>query len=159
MNTQKRKTILTEQAALEKVRKYCAFQERCQQEVRNKLYEYGLYSQLVEGIIAHLIAEGFINEERFATIFAGGKFRIKKWGKQKIMLELQKRKISDYCINKAIDEDDYDKTLEKTILKKAKEIDEKDKFILKNKLAKYAISKGFESEMVWQFLNKKYNQR
>jgi len=160
MNNQKRKTILTEQVAIEKARKYCAFQERCQQEVRNKLYEWGLYSQLVEGIIAHLIAEGFINEERFANIFAGGKFRIKKWGKQKIMIELQKRKISDYSINKAIEaieNDDYEKTLEKTILKKAKELKEKDNFILKNKLAKYTISKGFESEIVWHFLNKKFN--
>ena len=158
MNNQTRKKILTEQVALEKTRKYCAFQERCQQEVRNKLYEWGLYPQLVEGIIAHLIAEGFINEERFANIFAGGKFRIKKWGKQKIMLELQKRKISDYCINKAIEaigEDDYEKTLENTIVKKTKELNEKDKFLLKNKLAKYAISKGFESEMVWTYLNKK----
>src|SRR5687767_2477337 len=87
---------------LAKAQKYCAYQERCQQEVRSKLYGWGLWKEAVEGIIAELINENFINEERFAIAFAGGKFRIKKWGKTKIKLELKKRDISDYCIKQAL---------------------------------------------------------
>ena len=155
MNQQTQRKILTDSVALEKARKYCAYQERCQQEVRNKLYEWGLYTQSVEGIIAELITEGFINEERFAEEFANGKFKAKKWGKQKIGIELKRRKISEYCINKAldkIDNEDYNESLNKILQKKTKELKESDHFILKNKLAKYAISKGYESEIVWKIL-------
>jgi regulatory protein len=147
---------MTDTAALEKARKYCAYQERCQQEVRNKLFQWKLRSEQVEGIIAELITEGFLNEERFAEEFARGKFGIKKWGRQKIKMELKQRKVSDYCIKNAlgkIDEEDYKKELVKIIKKKIRDIKDTEQFSLKNKLGRYAIQKGYESEIVWEILN------
>ncbi len=152
-NKQKKK--LTPQQALIKAQQSCAYQERCQQEMRNKLYEWGLYSNDVENIIADLITNDFLNEERFAKSYAGGKFRIKKWGRIKIKTELKKRNISDYCIKKAmqeINDTEYIKTLQQLIEKKNKEIKGKKTQIHTYKVAKYAISKGFESDVVWELL-------
>jgi regulatory protein len=119
----KPKKKLTPQQALIKAQQTCAYQERCQQEMRDKLYEWGLYPNEVENIIADLISENFLNEERFAKAYAGGKFRIKKWGKVKIKIELKKRKISDYCIRKAMEEipdKEYIAALKQLIEKKIK---------------------------------------
>jgi regulatory protein len=152
-----RKIMLNYNQALDKSEKYCAYQERCQSEMRNKLYEWGLHSEEVENIIADLITNQFINEERFAKIFTIGKFRIKQWGKLKIKNELKKRKLSEYCITNAIREipdNEYINSLKKLIQKKAKFIKDTDTYIYKNKLAEYAISKGYESDLVWGILNK-----
>lgn len=151
----KQKKLTPSQAKL-KAESYCAYQERCQQEIRDKLYEWGLHSKDVEAIIADLISANFVNEERFAKAFAGGKFRIKKWGRIKIMLELKARKISDYCIKQAmkeIDEKEYVKTLTEIISKKSKEIKGVKPHIKNYKLANYAISRGYENDLIWQVLN------
>lgn len=100
---------------------YCKYQERCHSEVRNKLYELGLYKEDVEWHISNLISEGALNEERFAIAFACGKFRMKQWGKEKIRQQLKLRKISEYCIKKALAEIDgyeYEATLKKLVEKK-----------------------------------------
>ena len=152
---EKPKKIYDKKSAFLKAQQYCAYQERSQQEVRNKLYDWGLHKEDVENVIIDLITEGFLNEERFAIAFAGGKFRIKKWGKVKIRLELKKHKISTYCINKAltsIDSDEYIKSLKEIIEKKAKSITEKNMFKKNYKIATYAISKGFENELVKEIL-------
>lgn len=155
---QKQKKLTPNQAII-KAQMTCAYQERCQQEMRDKLYEWGLHSNDVENIIANLITDNFLNEERFAKTFAGGKFRIKKWGRVKIKIELKKRKISDYCIRKAIEEIDdkaYMKALEDVITKKLKGL--KGKQHIKNyKVAQYAISRGFESDLVWESLKETQN--
>lgn len=152
---EKPKKKLTPNQATIKAQNSCAYQERCQQEMRDKLYEWGLYSTDVENIIANLISDNFLNEERFAKAFAGGKFRIKKWGRIKIKIELKKRKISDYCIKKGmqeIDEKDYSKTLNAIITKKLKE-NPKGKIQIRHyKVAQYAISRGFEGDLVWDIL-------
>jgi regulatory protein len=155
----KPKKKLTHQQALLKAQQTCAYQERCQQEMRDKLYEWGLYSNEVENIIADLITTNFLNEERFAKIYAGGKFRIKKWGRVKIKIELKRRKISDYCIKKAMDEiqeSDYIKTLEELIRKKSKEVKEKRTEIRNYKIAQYIISRGFEGDLIWDILKSEY---
>jgi len=152
-----KKKILSVEQALVKGRAFCAYQERYQQEVRDKLYEWGLHKADVENVIVKLIEENFLNEERFAKTFAGGKFRIKKWGRVKIKLELKQRGISDYCIRKGLAEipdTDYNDVLEYVISKKAKDIRGKIDFKKNYKLAQYVISRGFESEMVWQKLKK-----
>src|SRR3954468_25072028 len=103
---------------LNKIRKYCAYQERSQQEVRDKLYALGLHRREVEQIISQLVTENYLNEERFAIAYAGGKFRMKQWGRNKIKAALQQKKVSDYCIRKAlneINEKDYRKALGKLI--------------------------------------------
>jgi len=148
----KKKKELTLNEAIKKAQAYCAYQERCQQEVRSKLYEWGLKPNEVENSIANLISDNFLNEERFAKTYAGGKFRIKKWGKEKIILELKKRKISDYCIRKAIgeiEETDYLRTLSDIIAKKGKSIQNPKSKIQNFKIGQYAISKGYEPELVW----------
>lgn len=149
----KPKKKLTPNQATIKAQLSCAYQERCQQEMRDKLYEWGLYSNDVENIIANLISDNFLNEERFAKAYAGGKFRIKKWGRIKIKIELKRRKISDYCIKKAmqeIDENEYIKTLKSILIKKLKENPKGKQQVRNYKAAQHAISRGFERDLVWE---------
>ena len=132
---------------------FCAYQERTQQEVRDKLYGEGLIMDEIEEIIVRLIQENFLNEERFAKAYAGGKFRMKKWGRRKIRNGLKLRGLSDYCIRKGmgeIEEEDYLRTLQELILKKSGEIKEKNPLIRRNKLSRYLIGKGYEPELVWE---------
>lgn len=132
---------------------YCAYQERSQQEVRDKLYEYGLHQEEVESLIADLIGENFINEERFAKAYAGGKFRMKQWGRHKIKQGLKQHRISDYCLRQGMEEiepDEYYQTLLNLLEKKKGNLKEKDLFTLKNKLARFAIGKGYEQDLVWE---------
>ncbi|HEY1040894.1 MAG TPA: regulatory protein RecX [Bacteroidia bacterium] len=150
MEEQKKKKYSPE-AALLKIQSWCAYQERSQQEARDKLYEYGLWPEAVESIIADLITQNFLNEERFAIAFTGGKFRIKKWGRVKIKIALKQKRVSDYCIKKAlqeIDEDEYMKTLEQVIAKKSRELQEKNPIKRKYKLLQYAYSRGFEQDLI-----------
>jgi regulatory protein len=145
----------TPEQALIKIRDWCAYQEHCQQEARDKLYDYGLKTDDVENIIAQLVNENFINEERFAVAFAGGKFRIKKWGKIKIKQELKAKRVSDYCIKKGlsiIDSTDYINTLKKVLALKAKSITEKNFLKKKQKLVRHALSKGYEQDLIFDVL-------
>ena len=156
---EKQKKVFTKNQALKKASDYCAFQERCQQEVRDKLYTWGLHKEDVENVIALLISDGFINEERFAKAFAGGKFRIKKWGRTKIKNELKLRKISEYCISKAmteIDDREYSKLLKEIIDKKNKEVKEQNAYKKAGRIASYCISRGYESELVWDLIKDKF---
>jgi|SRR6185436_15222880 len=146
---------MTDPKIIGKARKYCVYQERSQQELRDKLYEWGLHKKDVEQTISQMIEEGFMNEERFAIAFAGGKFRIKNWGKVKIRLALKQKKVSDYCIRKALNEindRDYDKTLDKIIAAYSKKVKENNPLKKNYKIAQHAIGKGFEPEMVWEAL-------
>jgi regulatory protein len=113
-----KKLSIGTESALEKIKHYCSYQERNHQEVKDKLYSFGLFASQVEEILSELISENYLNEERYAIAFAGGKFRMKDWGRIKIRYELKKNKVSDYCIKKAlaqIDETDYIKTAKKMI--------------------------------------------
>src|SRR5580704_16170204 len=92
---------LSPEQALQKLRHYCGYQERCHQEVKEKLYAFGLRKADVENAVATLIEEDRLNEERFAIQFAGGRFRLKNWGRIKIRYELKQKQVSDYCIKKA----------------------------------------------------------
>lgn len=147
---------LTPQQALQKIKQYCAYQERSHFETKNKLFEFGLNAKEVDNIIATLIEENFLNEERFATLFAGGKFRIKHWGRVKIKYELQLHKVSTYNITKAlkqIDEDEYLLVLEKLCNKYCEGL--KGKKIAKNyKTKTYMQSKGFELNLINEVLKK-----
>lgn len=146
------KTQLTKEQALQKARHFCAYQERCHQEVKEKLYDYGLKRIDVDEIMAELVQENYLNEERFAIQFAGGKFRIKHWGRQKIKYELKLRQISDYCIKKAlqsIDEDDYERTYNELVEDKISKLKtEKNIFIKKRKLQDHLKLKGYEQDLI-----------
>jgi len=143
--------------ALPKIKQFCAYQERCHAEVRDKLYSFGLYKNEVEEIISSLITENYLNEERFAIHFAGGKFRMKQWGKIKIKQALKYKQVGDYCIRKAlkeIDAHDYEKTFRKLADQKLKTLkSEKNIFIKKRKLQDFLLQKGFETALVKEAVN------
>jgi regulatory protein len=149
---------LSNKEAKIKIYAYCAYQERTQKEARNKLYEYGLKTDEIEEIISDLISENFINEERFSITYTGGKFRIKKWGKIKIKEGLKLKGVSDYCLKVAlasIDQEEYLHTLQHLLEKKEALEKEKNTFKKNEKLARYAISRGYEPEIVWSILKDK----
>lgn len=141
--------------SLARIYRYCAYQERSHQEVKNKLYEFGLTTDEVEELLTKMITEGFLNEERFAKAFAGGKFRVKKWGRLKIIRELEAQGLTKKCINRGLGEielSDYRKTLKNLLIKKAEQTEEDNLFKKRDKVAKYAIGKGYEPEMVWEMI-------
>lgn len=147
---------LDKKSAHLKLQHFCAYQERSQQEVRDKLYSYGLHSAEVEDVICDLIAENFINEERFAFAFALGKFRIKHWGRIKIKQALKFKRVGDNLIKKAlnqIDADEYFDTLSSLLSKKEATLKEKDDFKRKQKLILFALSKGYEKDIILDCLN------
>ena len=147
----KRPSLSLEQA-LQKARHYCGYQERSHSEVQDKLYSFGLRKKDVETALATLIEENYLNEERFATQFAGGHFRLKEWGRVKIRYELRQRQVSEYCIKKAlavIDEEDYEQTLGRLAAKKWEILEgEGNAFVRRRKLQDYLLQKGYESDRV-----------
>ncbi|TCV09622.1 regulatory protein [Sphingobacterium alimentarium] len=152
-----KKKYTPKQAKL-KMESFCAYQERAQQEVRDKLYTWGLHSEDVENIIAELITENFLNEERFAKAFVRGKFRIKKWGKVKIIQHLKAKRISSPLIKIAlreIDLDEYEENLDTLIQKKIGSQADSLSLSEKAKLMRYLQSKGYENDLIFQRLNRK----
>ncbi len=149
---------LTPSQALLKAANYCAYQERCHIEVLEKLSEWGIWGFDAQEILLTLIEQNYLNEERFAIAFAGGKFRVKHWGKVKIKLELKQRDISEYCLNKALNEisdQDYLHTLNEQIDKKWAETKDKNLLSKRAKVARYVIGKGFEQDLIWNILRNK----
>jgi len=141
--------------ALEKLKKYCAYQERCHQEVRSKLSSLEVYGESCEKIIYLLITDNYLNEERYACSYTSGKFRLKTWGKNKIKQKLKSQNISDYCINKALDEldeQDYYQKLFQLIEKKIEKHLDLPEIIRKDKAINYAVNKGFESSLVFDII-------
>lgn len=140
---------------LQKAASYCAYQERTQDEVRLRLRKWGVTGDEAEEIIAELILQNYLSEERFAQTFAGGKFRIKNWGRLKIKQELNRRGLTAYTIEKGmaeISDDDYEQSLydllkkKKTALKRT----ETNPLQIKQKLVRYALGKGYESDLIWK---------
>ena len=148
----------SKEQALLKIKLYCAYQERCHAEVKEKLYSFGLYKNEVEQLMAQLIEENYLNEERFAIQYAGGKFRMNQWGRVKIKYALRQKRVSDYCIKKALKEisdADYKKTLQKLAGQKLKTLkSEINIFSKKKKLQDYLLQKGYEGELVREVVNR-----
>ena len=138
-----------------KIEKYCAYQDRCHFEVKQKLRSFGLLNDTIDLMMVDLMRERFLDEERFARSFASGKFKIKKWGKIKIMLKLKEKRVSAKCIElglQEIDESEYLKTLNELIVKKWEASAELKEFDRKGKVAHYCQSRGFESELIWSMI-------
>jgi len=145
------KKYLTKEQALQKLKHYCAYQERCHRDVKEKLYNLGVWKKEHDEIITSLIEENYLNEERFAIAFAGGKFRVKQWGRVKIKYELKQKQVSDYCIKKAlnqIDDEEYLKVLKSLADKKYASLKNEQYLVRKKKTTDYLLSRGFESELV-----------
>ncbi|WP_422106901.1 regulatory protein RecX [Winogradskyella sp.] len=152
MNLQKTYTV---DEAQKKLERYCAYQERCHKEVKAKLLEMRMIPEAIDQIIVHLIGHNYLNEERFAKTFVRGKFRIKKWGKNRLVSELKHRDISRYAIESAlkeIDETEYDLTLDNLIKKRLGQVKENNVYRKKRKVADYALYRGWESHLVYEKL-------
>ena len=145
--------FLNTQQTKHKLEHYCAYKDRCHKEVEQKLYDLKMIPEAKEKIILHLMQHNFLNEERFAKAFVRGKFSIKKWGKIRIVNELKFKNISAYNIKtglKEIDELDYKKTLYALAEKKQATIKESNPYKKTAKLSTYLISRGFESNLVYE---------
>jgi regulatory protein len=154
-----RKIRITDiKTAMAKAEHFCAYQERSQQEVRNKLYDMGMYPSGVEQVISELIGNNFLNEERFANAYAQGKFRMKGWGRIKIRQGLKLKQVPDKLISKALlnlDGDRYLEVLTALLTKKAAQLAEKDPYKRRYKLMQYAMGRGFESDLINDVLKDK----
>ena len=152
------KKISKEQALLQ-IRQFCVYRERCHSEVKEKLYALGLYKNDVEQLMAQLIEENYLNEERFAKQYAGGKFRMNNWGRVKIKYARRQKQVSEYSIKKGlkeISESDYKKTLQKLAEQKLKTLkNESNVFSKRKKLQDYLLQKGYEGELVRELVKEK----
>lgn len=145
----------TIQEATKKIESYCAYQDRCHKEVVSKLKEMGIIPLAIDTIIAQLIEDRFLNEERFAKSFARGKFKIKKWGKNRIVRELKFRDISKYNITTALKEIEpevYLTTLDNLAKKRLDQITETNTQKRRKKLADYLLYRGWENHLVYEKL-------
>ena len=152
----KKPLIIDSQIALEKASKYCAYQERCQWDMERKLHEWNVDAEIRDEVIARLIIEGFLSEERFAKAYTQGKINIKRWGRYKLRNELKAKQISDYSIEKAfqqIDDDIYLSNLRKLIEVKRHSMIGNSEFEIKMKLIRYLISKGYETELINNYID------
>ncbi len=148
---------LTKEQALQKLRHFCGYQERCHSEVKEKLYNLGVFKKDHDEIVAALIEEKYLNEERFAIAFAGGKFRLKQWGRVKIEYELKQKQVSSYSIKKAlkqIDEEVYLRVLNKLAEEKYVALKDEQFLVRKKKTMNYLAGKGFEMELVREVVEK-----
>lgn len=154
MNTHKTYTV---EEATKRMERYCVYQERCHKEVNQKLYEMRMIPLAVDEIVNHLIQNNFLNETRFAQAFARGKFRTKKWGRNRIVSELKLREISKFNIQialKEIPDSEYYKTFETLAEKRLQQlVSEKDIQRKRKKLADYLFYRGWESELVYRKVN------
>jgi regulatory protein len=145
------KKYLTKEEALQKLKQYCAYQERSHHDAVQKLWDLGVRKAEHDEVLSALIEEDYLNEERFAVQYAGGKFRMKDWGRKKIYYGLKEKQVSAYCINKAlksINEDDYRKTLQQLAEKKWESLKGEQHLVRKKKATDYLLQKGYEPELV-----------
>lgn len=140
--------------AIKKLEYYCSYQDRCYKEVITKLKSLGMYQTAIDHILDHLVANNFLNEERFAKSFARGKHKFKLWGKRRIEQELKFRDISSYNIKTALKEieTDYLSNFYTLAEKKWLTINENSLEKKKRKWVDYLIRKGYESQLIFDYL-------
>ena len=154
-HVQSKKSTYTLEEAKRKMERYCVYQDRCHKEIEQKIREMGMIPQASEVIQLHLMEHDFVNEERFARSFARGKFKIKKWGKRRIINELKQRDVSKYNIEAGLSEinqEDYEKTLEEIGRKKFEFVRESNVYKKRKKVADFLLRKGFESHKVYELV-------
>lgn len=146
----------TVEEATKKLEHYCAYQERCHKEVKQKLKDMNMIPEASDMIVVHLLEQNFLNEERFAKAYARGKFRIKKWGKYRITLELKRKDISKFNLNEAlkeIDEEEYIDVFNDLAEKRNNSLKETDKYKRRKKLIDYLLYRGWETFLVYDKAN------
>jgi regulatory protein len=151
------KKYLTKEQALQKLKQYCAYQERSHAEVQQKLWDLGVWKSEHDAIISALIEEDYLNEERFAKAFVGGKFRMKEWGRKKIYYGLKEKKVSEYNIKrgmKEIDEEEYEKVLHRLAEKKYESLKSEQYLVRKKKTIDFLLQRGFEQDLSTAMVNR-----
>ena len=154
MNVNKIKSYTLAQAQ-KKLEYYCAYQERCHKEVIAKLKTLGMIPSVIDKIISELIKANYLNETRFTQSFVRGKFRIKKWGKNRILQELKVRNISSFNIKlgmKEISDDNYQKTFYDLFEKRRGEVKQLTKTEQKKKIFSYMSYRGWENSKIYEAL-------
>lgn len=155
MAFQRKRQVLSPKEALPKLMRYCSFQERSHREVRVKLNDFFLTESEIDEVISELITQNFLNEERYAIAYAGGKFRTRKWGRIKIEQMLKFNEVSERNIKKALDEipsTDYNNAITEVAIKRLESEKEKDPLKRKFKTANYLMSRGFENDLIFKVL-------
>lgn len=148
--------FLTKEQALQKLRQYCAYQERSHSEAQQKLWDLGVRRAEHDEILSTLIEEDYLNEERFAKAFAGGKFRMKGWGRKKIYYALKEKRVSEYSIKKAmkeIDDEEYQRVLHELTEKKYASLQGEQYLVRRKKTMDYLLQKGYEPDLVTKAVN------
>lgn len=151
------KKFLPLDVLVRKMEYYCTYQERCRKEVKNKISEYETTPRVREKILLHLTKHDFLDEKRFSRSFVRGKFRIKKWGKRRIVNELNYRNIANHHIQEAlkeIQEDDYQATIERIISQKSDRSKVKNPLKKRQRVYNYLCSKGFEPDLIQRMMEK-----
>lgn len=152
-----KKSAATPEQAYLKLKHFCSYQERCHTDVKEKLYSLGLRKTEVEQLISRLIEENYLNEERFAQLFAGGYFRQKKWGINKIVYALRQKKVSEFNIKKGLKEinrEEYVAVAEKLVTNKWNSLKNEQYLNRHAKTLAYLLQKGYESDLVQQLIQK-----
>lgn len=142
--------------ALNRAMALCSRTEYCISDIRQKLGSWGLESDKAEDVIAILIKENFINEERYAGAFVRDKYRYNKWGRVKIISQLRAKGIPSGIIDSAmlfLDDGEYRQMIKDMLLSHRKSVKAKNQYDLKGKLLRYGLSKGFESSLLYDILN------
>lgn len=145
-----RKFTISPEKALIRAQALCAKQEKCTNDIRLKLIQWQIENIEAEKIIAKLVSDGFLNDERYARIFARDKSKLNKWGPLKITYTLRAKRLSEDIIKSALQEIIYDDetSLKELMTKKQKSLKAKTPYEMKAKLIRFAISRGFEYEIV-----------
>ena len=146
---------LSPEQVLDKMAKYCAYQERCVKDVTDKLKSFDLSQKDKDEILSYLLDNRFVNDERFAKCFVKGKIHQSGWGLNKIRFHLMQKGIAKELIDAALqgtDEDSYRQRLIEVLASKAKTVKAENDFEKKRKLAAYALQRGFEASLVWEVL-------
>lgn len=155
MDGQNRSKKLTATQIRDKIVRFCVYQERCHSEVREKLIRLGSSGSQAEELMMVLITEGFLNEERFARTFCRGRFKAKSWGRIRILRALETKGLTPNCIQAGLEEiedEEYLATLRSILAAKYATLEEPNIYIGRDKVAKYAIQKGFEPDLVWEII-------
>lgn len=145
------KSSYTLEEALKKMGQYCAYQDRCHKEVRDKLKEMNMIPEAIDHIMGYLIEHDFLNEQRFADSFARGKFRIKKWGRVRIINELRRRELSPFTIKKALEQisdQEYLEAFDEIAKKRHKALSGAGHQEKKRKLSSYLLYRGWENHLI-----------
>ncbi|MEC4051037.1 regulatory protein RecX [Flavobacterium sp. SUN046] len=146
-----KKSNISLSEVIQKLEYYCSYQERCHQEVRDKLKQFQLTSLERDTVVVHLIDHNYLNEERYAELFAISKFHQKFWGKKRITSELKARYISAYLITKALNaipEDEYQNTFLSLAERHWNSLSDTDLYKKRKKCCDFMLRKGWESDKV-----------